>query len=338
MSQAALPSWMRPVNVGPAQSSADTFEAVVVARRQLASEVVGLELAPTSGQAPAWEPGAHVDVHVPAPADGGDDMVRQYSLCGDPTELSTLRIAVLREASSRGGSAYLHDAVHEGDTLHLGGPRNNFRLAPSPSYLFIGGGIGITPLLPMIRQAAASGAEWSLLYGGRSRSSMAYVDEIGRSPQVRVVPQDEQGLPDLASFLRQSRDACLIYCCGPEPLLAAVEAASAHWPDGSLHVERFQPRRDQLAAPSHAFEVVLARSGVTVSVPADRSILKVVAEAGVAVPSSCEEGTCGTCETEVVAGEIDHRDALLTDAEKAANDCMMICVSRARGDRLVLDL
>lgn len=347
MTHPALPSWMRPPdggldgenNNGASRSSSQvTVEAVVVAREQLASEVVGFELEPTTGIVPRWEAGAHVDVHLRAPtADDPADLVRQYSLCGDPTATS-LRIAVLRDPHGRGGSAHLHDAVHEGDRLRLAAPRNNFPLVPAPAYLFIGGGIGITPLLPMIEQARSAGAEWSLVYGGRSRSSMAFLDQVEQYPQTRIVTEDEHGLPDLTTLLARPRAGCLIYCCGPEALLDAVQDASAHWPAGSLHFERFRPRHDALDAPSQPFEVVLARTGKTLPVPAGRSILETLAEAGVTVLSSCREGTCGTCETDVVAGEVDHRDALLTDTEKAANDSMMICVSRAKGDRLVLDL
>ena len=328
MTMAELPSWMieaqRP-------SGDETRKMPVAARRPLAAGVIELELVPVDGGAlPAWEPGAHVDLHLP----GG--MVRQYSLCGDPGE--PLRVAVLREAEGRGGSRHLHDVTALGDTLAVGRPRNNFALAPSRRYLFIAGGIGITPLIPMIAAARQAGAEWSLLYGGRSRRSMAFLDLLEGSEEVTIAPQDEVGLLDLAAVLSTPRADTLIYSCGPEPLLLAVEAASADWPTGALHLERFKAREDLPDDDGTAFEVVLARSGISLTVEAGQSILDAVSRAGVPVPSSCQEGTCGTCETIVLEGEPEHRDSVLTPADQAAGDCMMICCSRARGERLVLDL
>jgi ferredoxin-NADP reductase len=247
-------------------------------------------------------------------------------------------VAVLREAEGRGGSLHLHDGTAVGDVLPVGRPRNNFPLDASPRYLFIGGGIGITPLVPMMAAAEAAGAEWSLLYGGRTRASMAFLDELEDDRRVTVVPQDTMGLLDLGTALGEPHPETLVYCCGPEPLLQAVEAAAAHWPPGALHVERFKARGDLPDDEGHAFAVVLKRSGLTVEVAPGETILDAVAAAGVPVPSSCREGTCGTCETVVLDGEPEHRDSILTPAEQAAGDCMMICCSRCRGDRLVLDL
>jgi ferredoxin-NADP reductase len=324
---ADLPSWM----VEPAP--ADTIEMQVAAKRPLSEGVIALELSPVGPEdAPAWEPGAHVDLHLP------DSMVRQYSLCGDPGDRDTLVVAVLREEEGRGGSRHLHDVTAVGDVLAVGGPRNNFALEPSPNYLFIGGGIGITPLVPMIAAAQAAGAEWSLLYGGRSRGSMAFLEQLAGDPNVTLVPEDEHGLLDLAAALGEVRAETQIYSCGPEPLLHAVEAACAHWDPEALHLERFKARDDLPDGPGSAFEVVLDRSGISLTVEPGQSILDAVAAAGVAVPSSCQEGTCGTCETDVLEGEPEHRDSVLTPADRARNDCMMICISRARSERLVLDL
>ena len=325
-----LPSWMvEPEPPAPGEAE----EMRVAAKRPLAAGVVELELAPAGGgEAPAWEPGAHVDLYLP----GG--MIRQYSLCGDPGELGSLRVAVLREAEGRGGSRHLHDVTAVGDVLPVGRPRNNFALAPSPRYLFIAGGIGVTPLIPMIAAAGAAGAEWSLLYGGRSRRSMAFRAALEGDERVTIAPEDEVGLLDLAAVLSGPRPDTLVYCCGPEPLLQAVEAASAHWPPGALHVERFKARDDLPSGPGTAFEVVLARSGISLTVEPGQTILEAVSAAGVPVPSSCQEGTCGTCETIVLEGEPEHRDSVLTAADRAANECMMICCSRARSERLVLDL
>jgi ferredoxin-NADP reductase len=219
------------------------------------------------------------------------------------------------------------------------GPRNNFPLARAKRYLFIAGGIGITPMLPMIRAAKAAGAEWELVYGGRERSSMAFLDELaGYGDRVRVWPQDEHGFLPLPELLGVPQPDTLVYCCGPGPLLDAVEAACATWPAGSLHVERFVAKPLTEPVLTEAFEVHLARSDLTLTVPVDRSILSVVEEAGVGVLSSCGEGTCGTCETGVLEGTPDHRDSVLDPTQRAVGDCMMICVSRSCTPRLVLDL
>ena len=189
------------------------------------------------------------------------------------------------------------------------------------------------------RAAEVAGADWRLVYGGRQRASMAFLDELAcYGDRVSVRPQDETGLLDLETLLGTPQPDMLVYCCGPEPLLAAVERQVTAWPPRSLHVERFAPRPQTEPARTEAFEVVLRQSELTLSVPPDRSILSVVEEAGVGVLSSCAEGTCGTCETAVLDGVPDHRDSVLDESERKANDCMMICVSRARSDRLVLDL
>ncbi|MGN6782751.1 MAG: PDR/VanB family oxidoreductase [Marmoricola sp.] len=303
--------------------------------------VVSVELEPDQAPAqsrealPPWSPGAHIDVHLP----GG--LVRQYSLCGTPDSASW-RIAVLREPDSRGGSRAVHELLRPGQLLDVVGPRNNFELVPAVSYRFVAGGIGITPLLAMIAAADRAGAEWTLDYGGRSRASMAFVEDLERAygSRVRVHPQDETGLLDLAACVGEPRDDTLVYCCGPEPLLRAVEAhvGAAGWPAGSLRVERFAPKQVEVVGEDEAFELELATSGTTIKVLADQTILEALEAHGYAPPSSCREGICGTCETAVVAGEPDHRDSLLSEEEKAANDTMMICVGRACSRRLVLDL
>jgi ferredoxin-NADP reductase len=289
---------------------------------------------PLGRPVPAWKPGAHIDLLL------SDDLVRHYSLCGDPADRSHLRVAVLREPQSRGGSRYVHDELAEGQTVRIRGPRNNFEFVTAKRYLFIAGGIGITPILPMVAAAEERRANWRLVYGGRTRSSMAFRDELQQAYGKRVAlrPQDEYGLLDLKSLLGRRKRRTAIYCCGPEPLLNAVESASAHWPDGALHVERFAPKKNVSTGADEAFEVELALSGQTVTVPADMSVLDVIEDAGASIMSSCEEGICGTCEATVLSGAIDHRDSILTDRERAAGDKMMVCVSRARGPRLVLDL
>ncbi|MFH8469520.1 PDR/VanB family oxidoreductase [Streptomyces sp. NPDC017991] len=318
-----------------------SYEAeLVVGRMDLAADgVLALTLRhPLGEELPRWEPGAHIDVVL------GPDLERQYSLCGDPADRREWRVAVLREPAGRGGSAHVHGQLEAGAKVRVRGPRNHFALLPSPRYLFVAGGIGITPILPMLAAAETAGADWTLLYGGRTRNSMAFVEELRRyGDKVRVVPQDEDGLLDLAAALGTPRPDTLVYCCGPGPLLDAVEKRCAGWPSGSLHVERFQPRPrhvmgHQEAAAEAEFEVVLERSGRTLAVPADASVLDTVRAAGVEVLFSCTEGTCGTCETDVLDGTPDHRDSVLTDEERAAGETMLICVSRCLGKRLVLDL
>ncbi|MEV6117023.1 PDR/VanB family oxidoreductase [Streptomyces sp. NPDC052109] len=305
-------------------------ELVVSAREFVADGVLALTLCdPLGHELPAWEPGAHVDLLL------GPGLERQYSLCGDPADRSAWRIAVLREPAGRGGSAHVHERLGEGTKVRVRGPRNRFRQEPAPRYRFIAGGIGITPILPMLAAAEQAGTEWTLLYGGRSRSSMAFAGELARyGDRVALAPQDETGLLDLDPVLDGLPDGTLVYCCGPGPLLDAVEQRC---PAGALRVERFRPRERQAPAGSE-FEVVLARSGRAVTVPPDVSVLDAVRAAGVEVLYSCTEGTCGTCETDVLAGAPDHRDSVLTEEERSAGDTMMICVSRCRGARLVLDL
>ncbi|MGI5127804.1 PDR/VanB family oxidoreductase [Pseudonocardia sp. CA-107938] len=304
-------------------------------RADVADGVVLVELRDPSGaRLPAWSPGAHIDLRLEP------DLIRQYSLCGDPADTTTWRIAVLREDEGRGGSVYVHDKVHRGDLVDVRGPRNHFALEPAARYVFVAGGIGITPIVPMVAAAAAAGADWELHYGGRRRTSMAFVEDLdsAHGARVQTYPQDEVGLLDLETILGEPAPDTLIYCCGPEPLLAAVEARCAAWPTGALHVERFTPKEQGEPLRDDGFEVVLARSGLTLPVPTDRSILEVVAEAGVDVPYSCTEGTCGTCETPVLDGQVDHRDSLFLPAEQATAESMFICVSRAACPRLVLDL
>ena len=309
-------------------------EARVVAKHEAAEGVVTLSLREVGDvPLPRWEPGAHVDLVL----DGAP--TRQYSLCGDPADHHEYRVGILRDPDGRGCSRYVHDRLSVGDTVRVRGPRNNFSLVESPRYLFIAGGIGITPILPMIRAAEATGADWELVYGGRRRASMAFLDELARyGDRVSVRPQDETGLLDLDALLGEPRADTRVYCCGPEPLLAAVEQRCGAWPSGALHVERFAAKPLTEPVRSEAFEVVLAQSELTLSVPPDRSILSVVEEAGVGVLSSCAEGTCGTCETAVLDGTPDHRDSVLSAEERQANDYMMICVSRSCSGRLVLDL
>jgi ferredoxin-NADP reductase len=308
-------------------------ELVVAERTPVADGVVSLVLEHPGGQdLPAWTPGAHVDLVL------GPDLTRQYSLCGSPADRGRWRLGVLLDEGGRGGSRFVHERLEAGARLPVRGPRNHFPLVASERYVFVAGGIGITPILPMVAQAQATGADWTLFYGGRRSASMAFRDELGAyGERVVLRPEDEHGMLDLATILAPQQDT-LVYACGPEGLLQAVEQRCAAWPPGSLHVERFAAKPVAEGAVATGFEVVCQRSGITVTVPPDRSILEVVQEAGVNALSSCLEGVCGTCETAVVEGSPDHRDSLLSEEEKEAGDFMMICVSRSNSPRLVLDL
>lgn len=306
---------------------------MVARRRDVANGVVELTLeSPSGDELPAWEPGAHVDLILP------DGLIRQYSLCGDPSDRSHYRIAILREAQGRGGSIHVHDEVAVGTPLSVRGPRNHFALLPSARYLFVAGGIGVTPLLTMVRAAEDAGTDWRMVYGGRTEASMSYVDELRAWPdRVTFWPEDRHGFIDLPELLGRPAEDTLVYCCGPEPLLAAVEEQCAGWPRGTLNVERFSAGLDDANANS-GFEIELRQTGTTLEVREDQSILDAVTDAGVYVPTSCTEGTCGSCETPVLDGVPDHRDVVLSDEEQEANQTMMLCVSRAKSARLVLDL
>ena len=309
-------------------------ELRVTGKEPVADGVVALTLArPDGGRLPDWTPGSHVDLVMP----GG--LTRQYSLCGDRWDARSYRVGVLRERDGRGGSAYVHDELCAGDPVGIGGPRNNFRLVPAERYLFIAGGIGITPLLPMIVQAEMLGVEWRLLYGGRTRSSMAFLDELRPyGDKVALVPEDQHGLLDLPAWLPDPATGTKVYCCGPAGLLDAVERRCTGWPAGLLRTERFVAATPEAGTVDGAFEVELHRSGRTLRVGRTQTLLQALGDAGVPVLSSCRQGLCGTCETTVLDGVPDHRDSLLDDAERAAGDCMFVCVSRAGSERLVLDL
>ncbi|MFE2375680.1 PDR/VanB family oxidoreductase [Streptomyces sp. NPDC059398] len=278
---------------------------------------------------PAWEPGAHLDLEI-----GG--LTRQYSLCGDPHDLSGYRIGVLDEPSSRGGSRYVHTRLRPGQRVDATGPRNHFALEAAERYVFIAGGIGITPILPMARDAERRSVPYTLVHGGRTRASMAFGAELAAlGGDVLRHPQDELGHIDLAAALDGVGPGTLVYCCGPEPLLAAVEAAC---PAGLLRVERFAAPAVEPAGDDTAFDVECRASGVTVPVGSGTSVLAAVEAAGIPVGSSCRDGICGTCETRVLEGTPDHRDFVLSETEHASNATMMICVSRCASGPLVLDL
>lgn len=308
-----------------------------------AAGVLSLQLvAPNLSPLPAWTPGAHLDVVLPS------GLVRQYSLCGDPLDFCRYRIAVQLDEHGRGGSREIHGSQLVGRTLRVRGPRNHFRLEPAPGYLFLAGGIGITPLLSMAREAGRRGLPWRLAYGGRTAASMPFVTELAALPggQVEVVAQDVRGVLDLTTLIGSATPDTAVYACGPEPMLQAAEAAASSCrPARTLHLERFAAAASvDFTPPTPAgtapvdFEVELRRSARTVVVPPNRSVLAVVREVVPDVLYSCEEGFCGACETSVLEGEPDHRDSILSEQERSCSASMMICVSRSRSRRLVLDI
>ncbi|HZZ05001.1 PDR/VanB family oxidoreductase [Paraburkholderia sp.] len=315
------------------------LDVQITGMRLEAAGVISLELqTPDRSPLPAWTAGSHVDLVLPS------GLTRQYSLCGDIDDTLRLRIAVLLVPTGRGGSREVHSGLRLGQTVTIRGPRNAFELQPADSFLFVAGGIGITPILPMIRAVQKANAKWHLMYGGRSRASMAFIPELQRTGggNVEILPADEVGLLDLDSVVARAAAGAQVYSCGPGALLDALTArfAAADLSD-SLHIERFG------AAPvasgttdskAGSLRVILARSGATVDVPSDCSVMSALRDAGHCVPSSCEQGICGMCETRVLDGVPDHRDSLLTESERERSDTMMVCVSRARSPTITLDL
>ncbi|MDB5362820.1 MAG: phthalate 4,5-dioxygenase [Rhodospirillales bacterium] len=307
----------------------------VVSTARIATDIHQFELARADGGAlPAFTPGAHLRVRTP----GGP--IRCYSLSNDPAERHRYVIAVKREAAGRGGSAGMIDRVGAGDLLPVSAPLNNFELKGNPaSYIFIAGGIGITPILSMIRHLEATGGKpFKLYYLTRSAETTAFRDELAQRGS-KIVIHHDQGDPargfDLWPVLEQPKGAH-VYCCGPRGLMDAVRDMTGHWPTSAVHFEDFGVGSGLATADDAPFTVRLAQSGREFEVPADRSLLDTLRAQGVKVASSCESGTCGTCRTGLLAGEADHRDLVLAPYEQSSN--IMVCVSRAKGGTLVLDL
>ncbi|WP_063052499.1 PDR/VanB family oxidoreductase [Nocardia arthritidis] len=304
------------------------MDVIVTRKFRAAADVVVIEFAdPTGATLPPWTPGAHIEIE-PAPG-----LRRSYSLIDGDERL--WQIAVLHDHNSRGGSRYIHQQLTPGTVVSARGPRNDFPLYNADRYLFVAGGIGVTPILPMLRHVHRRRADWRLLYGGRRRASMAFLDELDQyGDRVRIHPQDEKGLLPLDRALSDLPAGTLVYCCGPEPLLDAVGRHGQQWSPGTLHTERFAAA----TTGNTAFYIHLARSNLTLHVPPDRSILDVIEQAGIGVLSSCRSGTCGTCETTVLDGRVNHRDTVLTDDERRDGATMMICCSRSQSPVLTLEL
>ncbi|MCV0396591.1 MAG: PDR/VanB family oxidoreductase [Rhizobiaceae bacterium] len=304
----------------------------VVARRKLARHVDEFTLrAGGNITLPSYEPGAHVTVRTPSGA------MRRYSLIGG-ADRDTYTIAVKREAESRGGSRSMHQDAEVGTELMVAPPENEFALVDAPDYLLIAGGIGVTPIYAMARHLLEKGTEFRVIYVSRNAEEAAYLDEMRAAFGDRLVVHHDDGDPDRAYDFWDEFEKprpTHVYCCGPKPLMEEIEAMSGHWPEGRIHFEDFKPV-EIVRADDQPFEVELARSKMRVQVPADRSILEAVRDSGIRTSSSCESGTCGSCKTRLIAGDVDHRDMVLRDDEK--DDTIMICVSRARTGTLILDL
>jgi ferredoxin-NADP reductase len=326
-------------NVKPPREPDRVRRLTVVAREVVAhdQDVVALTLAADDGRPlPRWHPGAHLDIHLPS------GLLRQYSLCGDPGDANTYRIAVRRIVDGGGGSIEVHDGLPTGATVTTHGPRNAFPLAvpgygsPTRRFRFVAGGIGITPILPMLASAERLGVDWSMVYAGRSRDSLPFLDEVSRfGDRIEIRTDDVAGIPTAAELLGGCPDYTTVYACGPAPMLTAIRAELAGRDKVELHFERF-------AAPpvvdGEEFTVSIVSTGQEIAVAADETLLTALRRSNVAAPYSCQQGFCGTCRTRVVAGAVDHRDTLLTEPERKSG-MMLVCISRsADGEHLALDL
>ena len=333
----ALSGSIRRVSAPPDRDS--SIILTVVDRRLIAhdQDVVTLTFAGADGASlPSWRPGAHLDIHLPS------GRIRQYSLCGDPTQRESYRIAVRRIPDGGGGSAEVHDVLGIGSRVTTNGPRNAFPLtvpgfgSPTQRLRFVAAGIGITPILPMMRHVERLGVEWSMVYAGRSRNSLPLLDEVAEfGNRIEIRTDDVHGVPTAAQLLGDCPDGTAVYACGPAPMLTAIRGQLAGRDNVELHFERF-------AAPpvidGEQFSVCVASTGTTVQVGAEETLLSALQRADIWPPYSCRQGFCGTCRTRVLDGLVDHRDTLLTEPERA-DGMMLVCISRAaKGQRLTLDL
>jgi len=321
---ASISRW-QPSRVKPVRR---VLRAVITNRELVAPDVVALTLAdPDGGLLPSWTPGGHIDVQLPS------GRRRQYSLCGPPGRRTDYRIAVRRIADGGGGSIEMHEGLDVGDTCAFEGPRNAFYLGTAErDVLFVIGGIGVTPILPMMRAAAQRGIDWRAIYAGSSREYMPFLDEVvSLDPdRVTVWADDEHGrFAGVDDLLAGAGAATAVYVCGPTPMLEAVRVARNEFSDAPLHYERFSPPPVVDGVP---FELELARSRRVLSVPANRSALDVMRDLDATTPYSCQQGFCGTCKVKVLAGQVDHRGRVAV-----GDDEMVVCVSRSGGDRVVID-
>ena len=334
----ALLEAVSPVRIGETSHHVLGRTVRVESVTRVAQDIVRLRLAAPDGRPmPRWTPGSHIDIEC-----GGPELSRQYSLCGDPADGNALEIAVLRDPESRGGSSWVHAHVQPGDLLKIRGPRNHFRFDESAGkVIFIAGGIGITPILAMARRARELGMDYALHYTGRARATMAFVDELAalHGERLHLYCKDEGSRLDLQALLAAPQTDTQVYACGPVRMLDALQQACAGWPQDALRIEHFHGGAGALdPAKEHAFEVELKDSGLTLTVAPDQTLLTALRAANIDVQSDCCEGLCGSCEVRVLSGAVDHRDVVLTRAEREANNKMMACCSRAAGGKIVLEL
>jgi ferredoxin-NADP reductase len=320
--------------MAPAQAPGDLIEVRLTAIRYAARDTNLYEFRrPGREPLPSYEPGAHVDLHLP------NGLVRNYSLIVARPDPAVYTFGIKRDPASRGGSRYMHDEMRVGRTVRISAPRNNFALKEdAAATVFLAGGIGITPIWCMIQRLEECGRPWSLHYACRSRADMAFLDSLQRLPGVHFHFDDESGgkVLDVSAIVTAAPKEAHLYCCGPTPMLKAFETATANWPRGQIHVEYFTPKEEP--ARKGGFTVELARSGLEFFIPEGRSILEVLLDEGVDVDYSCELGICGACEQRVISGVPEHRDSILTEEEQAENKRVMICCAGCRTERLVLDL
>jgi tetrachlorobenzoquinone reductase len=316
------------------RAPSDLIEVRLTAIRYAARDTNLYEFQSLDGQPlPAYEPGAHIDLHLPS------GLLRNYSLTTAAPEASTYTVGIKRDPASRGGSRFIHDELRVGTTLKIGGPRNNFRLRDdAANTVLIAGGIGITPVWCMAQRLTALGRPWQLHYACRSRADMAFRPELERMSQAALHFDDERdGFLDVAAIVANSPKDAHLYCCGPAAMLQAFEAATKEWPRDQIHVEYFTAK-ELPPAKTGGFTVELARSGVEYFIPEGETILNVLLDAGIDIDYSCELGICGACEQRVISGVPEHRDSILSEAEQAENTRVMICCAGCKTERLVLDL
>lgn len=311
----------------------DSLRMKVAERRKLTDHITEFTLAPVDDvKLPPFTAGAHITVETPSGA------MRRYSLVNDGSSPEVYKIALKREVNGRGGSVSMHDDAVEGTELRIEPPENTFELTDAKEYVLIAGGIGVTPIYAMSQHLLREDKPFHVIYCTRSEADTAFLDEMKDTLGDRLTLHHDNGDPDqVYDFWDHFEDPkdMKVYCCGPEPLLEEIEAISGHWPEGRVIFEDFKPV-EVVREDDKPFDVKLEKSGVTVRVPEDRSILEAIRESGIPTVSSCESGTCGTCKTRLISGNVDHRDMVLMDEEK--DRFIMICVSRAQDGELVLDL
>lgn len=319
-------------------SGMSELNLLVKSIRMEAQGINSFELVDPEGKdLPSFEAGAHVDVNLP----GG--IVRSYSLAGNPTDKARWVLGVLKEPKSKGGSIAMHEKVRVGEVIKLGAVRNLFPLEKDAKHsILIAGGIGITPLKSMAHKLASEGKSFELHYCARTSQNIAFADELKVIvPEGKLYIHLDQGDPakglNIKALLENPQPGTHLYFCGPGGFMKACEESSSHWPKGAVHSEHFKaPEPVQNSTPDGAFEVHLARSGVTIQVPQDQTIVRAIELTGRRVPTSCLSGLCGACKVEYLDGEVDHRDFILSDEEK--QKCLTVCVSRAKSKSLSLDL